>query len=265
MTRCRNSFRRAFANVIRLLAVCMLCSGQAGAQPRDIIVSVYHDFPPFIVNAETREGLSYDLVDLLDARSQGAFRFSVDVMPRQRLNDRLRDGAPGIVLWANPVWFGDGDRTLYLWSPPLLRDRNDVISPRSVALQFDGPQSLIGQTLVGVSGHRYPGVDDYIAQGMIETVNVRSEEALVRFVASARGDVGIVAQSAARYYVDTLGLEDEVYFSGTAHSEYERYILLQPELVAQNPILADLVAEAVTSPAWTDILRRYGFGPDRMP
>ena len=235
----------------------IVLASQAKATAEDVQMWVYHNFPPFIVNEVERSGLSYQLADQLTEMSGGKYAFNVVVMPRERLNNRIATGTPGMALWANPVWFGDPERESFLWSSAVMEDQNDVISPVDLSLQYDGPTSLRGHTLVGVTGHRYPGVDRMIETGDVERVDVFAEDALVRFIASGRGDVAIVAQSAARYFVQANGLDDAVHFSGEPHSRYQRYILFQPGMGQVHDFVEGALVQLRQSPEWRAAVGRY--------
>ncbi len=235
------------------------------ASAEDVDVWVYHNFPPYVVDGDSREGLSFDLADKLTEMSGGAYTFNVLVMPRERLNARMDAGQSGIVLWANPAWFGDQNKTRFHWTAPVISDRNDVISPVEVSFRYTGAESLRGTTLVGISGHRYPGVDDMIDNGDLERVDVSSEDALVRFVASGRGSVAIVAHSAATYYVRSLGLLDEVHFSDKPHSRYQRYILVPSDMDDLATFLQSSIAELNSQEAWKETVLSYGVNEDLLP
>ncbi|WP_299375791.1 hypothetical protein [uncultured Tateyamaria sp.] len=221
-----------------LVLFCALTPLRASAEA--VTMWVYHNFPPFVVDAEARSGMSFALADMLTERSGGQYVFNVVVLPRQRLNDQLRAGDAGVVLWGSPLWFGDADRSRYLWTSALVEDRNDVISPRAAPVAYDGPGSLDGSTVVGVKGHRYPGVDERVTAGNAARLDVSSEAALVQFIANGRGSVGIVAHSAAAYFVHAYALEDRVHIAPAPHSTYERYIMVQPELAAVHGFIEDV-------------------------
>ncbi|WP_147106166.1 hypothetical protein [Tateyamaria sp. syn59] len=231
----------------------------------DVSVWVYHNYPPFIVDIAEERGLSYDLARLLTDASDGAFQFNVMVLPRQRLNQRLQGDMPGLVMWANPAWFGDTGRTTFLWTDPVLRDRNVVISPAEEAFEYDGPKSLTGMTMVGVRGHRYPGVDSLVRAGLVERVDMRSERSLVQFIASSRGRVAIVADSAVRYFVNELGLGDAVHVAEQAHSTYQRFILVQPQLQAVHTFLENTVPGIAGSSVWAEKIAGYGLQESATP
>ncbi|MBY5932191.1 transporter substrate-binding domain-containing protein [Tateyamaria omphalii] len=241
-----------------LLFALATVPGHVRASAEEVSVWIYHNFPPFIVNIKQERGLSYDLARLLTQKSDGQFRFRAMVLPRQRLNQRLEAGHQGMVMWANPAWFDDATRTRFLWTDPILSDRNVVISPMEVAFEYDGPRSLTGMTMVGVRGHRYQDVDRLIDYDLVKRVDMRSERSLVQFIASGRGRVAIVAQSAAQYFVQELGLRDAVHVSERPHSSYRRYIMVQPQQTELYSFLLEAVPQLSESAEWAKILERYG-------
>ncbi|WP_299042648.1 transporter substrate-binding domain-containing protein [uncultured Tateyamaria sp.] len=241
-----------------MLTLLVMVSKPAGAAAEDITVWVYHNYPPYVVDAEAEEGLSYDLARVLTDMAQGHYRFRVMVLPRQRLNQNLEAGQPGMVAWVNPVWFGDQDRTRFLWTDAILSDRNSVISPTGIAFDYTGPRSLTGMTMVGIRGHRYQDVDRLVAQGLVDRVDVRSEHSLVQFIASGRGRVAIIAHSAVQYYVQDLGLAANVHVSDTPHSRYQRHIMIQPRLGALHRFVQNALPDLLRSGEWAAITDRYG-------
>ena len=246
------------------LAILILVGSIGHASARDVSVWVYHNFPPYIVDMGREEGISFDLVRYLNDRADGAFTFHVEVLPRLRLNYRLNLEVPGIVLWANPAWFGDKEQTRYLWTSPILADSNVVISPRNSAFEYAGPDSLANMSLVGVRGHSYPGVDDLVADGRVVRFDVSAENHLMHFIATGRGDVAIIADSAARYHVKRYGLEDAVHFSETPHSRYSRNILVQPQLEDVHVFLQDTLPNLIASKDWSATVRSYGVQSDPL-
>jgi len=246
-----------------LVLLCLLLAMPLRAGADRITVWVYHDFPPFVVDADTQTGMSFNLARMLTERAQGRYAFDVVVLPRQRLNAELENDAPGVVLWVNPLWFGDAGRDTYLWTAAVLNDRNDVISPMEEPFTYDGPTSLDGKTLVGVKGHRYPGIDLRIAAGTVDRMDVSSEAALVQFIASGRGSVGVIAHSAAWYFVQSYGLEDHVHFAPAAHSTYQRFIMVQPQLPDVHAFVQENLPAITASQDWQAMLDQHGF--DAVP
>ncbi len=252
----KNARARHFFFILLFAATTISAGARAAAE--EVSVWVYHNFPPYIVNATEREGISYDLVRLLTEMSDGRFQFNVEVLPRPRLEKRFMSGDPGIVLWVNHVWFGDPDRTRFLWTNPILADKNVIVSPKGASFQYEGPQSLHGMTLIGVRGHSYTEVDGLVKEGLVDRIDLNAEGQLMRFVASGRGQVAIIANSAARYFVRELDLSDAIHFSKKPHSTYQRYIMVQPHLEPLHEFLQEAILRLKRSEEWTEIVQKYG-------
>ena len=123
------------------------------AEARVVTIWIYHQFPPFITDTASGSGFSYDLARQLGKTSDRRYKFRVEAVTRERLNHLLAEGNEGLVLWANPAWFGDHQKQRYVWSDPLFLDHNDVISPRAAPIDYDSPASLNTLKLAGVRGH----------------------------------------------------------------------------------------------------------------
>ncbi len=161
---------------------------------------VFYNFQPIVVNAPARQGLSFDLARLLADNSEGAFSFHVEVLPRRRLNNRLAEGLPGMVFWANNAWFGDREKTNYLWSGAVIDDWNVVISLEETPVDYTGPHSLFSMTLTGIAGHRYQGLEMLIEGRYMRRSTFNGEGQVIRFIGIGWGDVAIPANSAAQHY-----------------------------------------------------------------
>ena len=84
--------RRAWLMVV---LVALLGSSVAQAA-EEITLYTYHNHPPFITQPGV--GLSHDLVALLNRKADGAFHFSLKVVPRARLNAMLKQWVNGACL-----------------------------------------------------------------------------------------------------------------------------------------------------------------------
>ncbi len=71
----------------------------------------------------------------------------------------------GLVVWVNPAWVGDPQRERYLWTFPVMRDTNELISSIDKPITYRGPDSLKGLVFGGVEGYRYQGIDEAAAGG----------------------------------------------------------------------------------------------------
>lgn len=236
----------------------LACILTLSVAPAEVVpVWTYHATPPFVVDEQKKTGLSYDLAKLLTERSEGKYDFYVEVLPRVRLDERLLSGDPGIVFWANAVWFGDKDKSQYLWSSAIMQGRNVVISPISNPLEYDNAYSLIGKDFVGVRGHHYQYVDALVEQGKINRMDVISQQAALLSIASGHTEVSILANYTAIYYAEKLGLGDKIHFSSRSHTHYKRHILVQPQLRAVFGFVEKFATESTGNAQWQTLLENY--------
>lgn len=248
--------KRNFCTYFTLLPLlCILTVSAAHAEV--VSVWIYHATPPFVVDQAKKTGLSYDLAKLLTERSEGRYDFHVEVLPRVRLDERLSSGDPGIVFWANNVWFGDKDKSRYLWSSAIMQDENAVISPVSDPLEYDNADSLIGKDFVGVRGHHYQYIDALVRQGDINRLDVISQEAALLSIASGHTDVSILANCTAVYYSKNLKLGDKIHFSSNPHTHYQRHILVQPQLRTVFAFVEEFATELADNAQWQVLLENY--------
>lgn len=239
-----------FAGLISLLFATVV-------HAEKIPVWIYHNFPPFVLDVVEKRGLSFDLADRLSEISDGQYQFEVEVIPRQRLNLRLAAGKRGVVFWANNNWFNDPDKDKYLWARTLMHDQSVVISPQTAPFEYDGPASMMGMKFVGVGGHSYAGVDQLIAQNEIERLDLRGEESVALFIASGRGSVAILPQSATQYFIRQMSLGNTVYVAPQIHTSFERYVMVHPDLVDVFEMIDEALQNLQASREWHSILQAY--------
>ena len=71
------------------LALMALASSREAIAAEPIVTWTYHDFPPFIIDAKKSEGLTFDLVDMLNRRFSGKYAFNLIILPKKRLDSYL--------------------------------------------------------------------------------------------------------------------------------------------------------------------------------
>ena len=243
---------------VPLLVLCLLAMPLAAAE-REVEVWTYYTSPPFIT-AEG-EGLSHDFIDLLNRHFADRYRFKLKVLPRTRINRNLESDQPGLVLFVSWIWMGDPDRTKYLWSPIILRDRNEVISRASgkapTQILYQGPESLEGLVFGGELGRRYKGLQAAFESGQITRRNARREEQNLDMLVRGHIDVTSIASTVARSKIQKKGLEGQVHFSPNPLTYYSRHLLLTRPLSELEPLLADFVNQLEQLPEWQRIKASY--------
>ena len=242
--------------LLRVLIMIFVLLSASGARATEIVrFYSYHAFPPFF-NGENM-GITYDLADYLTYKSNGAYKMVVDIIPRRRLDMLMQDGEPLVIPWVTPEWYGSQAALRFSWTNPLFEDRNVVISSALAPIDYIGPHSLSGKRVGTVIGHIYAELYPMMEEGWIIREDAISEEVNVRKVALGRIDASVMAESAARYYVQAFGLEARIYISPQPQSTYARRIMIS----GRNSNLAEFLRYAVlnmhSDPLWLSIWARY--------
>lgn len=242
-----------------LLLLCLL--PLTGYAQREVLAWTYHLIPPFILDRDSQQGLSYDLLELfnLHPENRGRFHFKLVYQPRKRLDLNLQRRQVELLLWVNPVFLDDAHCARSKWTPALLQDQQEFLSRADQPFDYDGPTSLHGRTLGGVLGHRYAAIQEDIDRGLIQRKDVLQGEQNLNKLLSKRLDLILIPRSTALFYSRRMGLNERLHFSTEPLNSFSRHLLLQPNL---DPEVAEFVTQATASlqadPEWQRLLRRYG-------
>lgn len=250
---------RAVALPLRLLCLCWACFVPLcmGA-PKPITVWEYHAFPPMIVSQDKRQGLSYSFARLLTDRSQGKFQFNVEIVSLPDVLDFIKDDKQGMVLFVNPLWFGDAEETAFFWSDPVITMRDEVVSRRGTKLEYINGESFVGKTVLGISGYTYPELDELVLQRRSARINGKSDvENLKRLIRDPLIDAAIVNSGPLNFYTTLYGMKDDIYLSRKPQGEYEVKILTTKKLPEVNEYVNRLVKELGYNRNWLDMKRLY--------
>lgn len=195
----------------KLLLLLLLLSPLNVLAVERVAVWAYQPSPPFA--SEHSQGLSEALVQLLNEHStnQKRFDFQLTQLPRKRLDARLADNEPGVLLWATPEFFPARLTAGAHWTLPLLCDTQDFISRSAAPFDYDGPQSLHGRRLGGILGHRYTALEEDIGQGLIHREDVHSDLQNLNKLLSERIDVALMPRSAWLFYSVTEVSQAQLY------------------------------------------------------
>jgi polar amino acid transport system substrate-binding protein len=235
-----------------LIAVCPLPSR---AEEQFVSVWSYYGFPPFITSKN--QGLSHDLVELLNERGQGRFRFELRLLPRKRIDLLLSDSVTGIVLFVNPSWMGLRNLQKYEWTPSLFSDRNVIVSNVARKVDFTGPESLAGLTLGGILGRKYEALDELVDAGLIKREDATSEQSNLLKLCEKRIDFTTGPETMLRPLVESLCIEKHIYFSPTPLFQYTRHILISDASPALSEFIVQFVRGLPTNPKWIAIKDKY--------
>lgn len=240
-------------NLRTLIAILFLAlSGLALRAQTDITVYTYNDRPPFVVDQGKQQGLEYRLCAWL-TKSSGTYRFTLKVVTAPEAKALVdKDELKGVLLGVNKMWFPEAVRTRYLWTPPILWDRNLVISLDSRKVEYTGPVSLAGLKLAAVKGYAYPALTEAIAAGTVTRLDNPSEILALKALAGHQADAAIVSEWTFMYARLRDFLEGDFYESNQPFSAFERAILVPPAMKPLQEHLAKLLADVRKNAGWQE-------------
>ncbi|KLN62017.1 hypothetical protein WH96_00245 [Kiloniella spongiae] len=215
----------------------------------------YHNVPPFIVGEN--KGLSHDLVNYLNKHGAKKFQFKLSILPRKRLDNLLKANSDIIIPWVSPDWFGPDAKSRFEWTTPLISDGNVYFSRKDRSIEVKSMGDLEDLLLGGVLGHRYARIDNEVAKGSFSRMNAPHERNLIKMLVGKRVDIGIMAESSARYLVWEENLSEEIHFSTYKHSIFLRRFLISGYLPQAREFLDSMILKMKDDPEWNAIKSRY--------
>lgn len=172
-----------------LVAAGAALAFDAGALEAEVEAFNTYSVPPFVTSAG--RGLDVEVVNYLNRKLKGAYRFKLTVLPRERLLKRHLsppDAFGGISLFMAPEFVNDVAQRQFHWSPPLFEDQNMLIFPQPRRSRVERMEELKGLRFGGVLGYRYEGFDDMVAAGLLAKENSGSALASLRQLCLGRVD-----------------------------------------------------------------------------
>lgn len=216
----------------------------------------YHQHPPFNTGGEA--GLSHELVKYLNEKLEGEPRIELWLVNRARLALEMSDpDFDGLVVWVNPAWVGDPQRERYLWTFPVMRDTNELISSIDKPITYRGPDSLKGLVFGGVEGYRYQGIDEAAAGGELVRHDAKKVKINLDLLVRGRIDVTLVPGSALAFFTHVPAYEGKLFVSPFPQSSYTRHILVPRSRADLHARLNDIAEQMDRDPRWHQILESY--------
>ncbi|MEV3812939.1 substrate-binding periplasmic protein [Aeromonas allosaccharophila] len=226
------------------------------AQGETIRLYDYHQHPPFNTGGEA--GLSHELVKYLNEKLEGEPRIELWLVNRARLALEMSDpDFDGLVVWVNPAWVGDPQRERYLWTFPVMRDTNELISSIDKPITDRGPDSLKGLVFGGVEGYRYQGIDEAAAGGELVRHDAKKVKINLDLLVRGRIDVTLVPGSALAFFTHVPAYEGKLFVSPFPQSSYTRHILVPRSRADLHARLNDIAELMDRDPRWHQVLESY--------
>ncbi|MCX4027062.1 hypothetical protein H0A36_13640 [Endozoicomonas sp. SM1973] len=222
------------------------------ANHEKIYLYTYHNHPPFI--NEKNKGLSFELEKFLNNDSNGRYQFELQILPRKRLNKKIENNGPWVVIWANPAWFNDKKKIKYRWAS-MLKDSSSIISRLEKPVEYKGLQSLQGLIFGGMAGHKYVGIDRLVDQGKIKRIDGDHERNNLKVLLKGRIDFTLLPTSTINYLIDEMSVKEKIYIAPEKHTVFYRMFLISKNRKDLEVHLTDINKDN----DWLEIARKYGF------
>lgn len=236
---------------LRALLSCCLASLMLAAAARAETVNVYTsaNFAPLVLGGG--QGVYPDLVAHLNRQNIGGLQFTLRYMPRKRLQVKLEEGTlDGIVIGMMPQWLADPKQQKYLWSAPFATDRFALVSLAAAPADPALPKTLAGKSIGTTIGYVYPGLDDWFARSKLKRGAGISDEKNIEKLLLGRVDCVLVAESMARYFIRTHGLQHKLRVHAMPGPGTERRFMFQRSQAAMFATMAPAIARLQTDPVW---------------
>ena len=238
-----------------LMAFIYLLSIEIWSNERqDVEVLSYYEVPPFKVGEA--EGLSFELVAMLNAAAPKGIIFKLKHRPRNRINQALKFQEPVIVLLVNPAWFGDKTQTRYYWSDSLFEDGNDVVSLISSPIDYTGIESLKGKRMGALLGRKYGIVDKAVEVGEIIREDVSDLGMNLRKLNAGYIDFTILSRTWSGYLISSQFLHGK--FKRSPFKNFSRHLLISHSLKPHLEFLTSWVKSLNHNEKWQATLHKYG-------
>lgn len=247
---------RCYHLLFALLTVPLLAAEQ------HLIAYNSYQLPPFVT---AQGGLAQELVNYLNSKLVGQYRFQLETLPRARMMATVFNppqAARGIALFLNPRFVGDAERTRFLWSKPLFQDRNLLIfrgRPAPVVKQLS---DLHGLRFGAMLESRYQGLDELVQASRISRDDSVNEAAILEKVIAKRVDFTSMNQMSYLALSEQARFRDLLGTSPTpGEPGFTRHILISKANPALASKLDAIISAMPTDPSWRALAKRYRFVP----
>lgn len=171
---------------------------------------VWADYPPFAKGVrpdgktQVKEGM---LVDFLKAfaRQHPRYAFNNICVPRKRMDAMMLGGQAQAFFLNNPLFVRVHEEE-FIWSDPIWRTEDTLVTLKEKAFRFDRPEDLYGKTIGRLLGNGYGEYDPLFDEGKIQAADAKSLKALFQMTLAGRIDAFIGNRHTAPYQMIRAGL-----------------------------------------------------------
>ncbi|MGK0288944.1 MAG: polar amino acid transport system substrate-binding protein [bacterium] len=216
----------------------------------------YYQTAPFHIKAN--QGFSYDFGKLLNKLTKDSpYSFSVEMIPRKRLNKILKKQQQGVVLFVQPQWMGDPERKKYLWTNSFMKGRNEVLSHYKRPIYYKSPSSLYGLRFGGILGRKYTPLEKAFHNHQVQRFDVNYEKLNLFKLNRRRIDVTVQPKIIAKYLIHKYSLQSKIFFSSNPLVHFNRHILVTKKLTKVHQLLNQIILQLRSNQQWKVIQKNY--------
>ena len=208
---------------------------ESGANATKVILTFGSGgYPPFFSESATEpeftgQGLFVELLDVFEAENPqwDVRRIS---LPRRRQDRALAMNEAHVFCLHSPLFLTAGERSDYLFTDPIYRTGDHVITLPGSDLEFHGPEDLAGHTVGLVLGYGYGPLEQLLEQGRVWQMRVSGEGELMRVLERGRVDAVVGNRHVAPYQRRLLGLDPEgIVIHEPPLYEFDLVLVVRPE------------------------------------
>ncbi|MEH6476940.1 MAG: hypothetical protein V7727_14705, partial [Sneathiella sp.] len=158
----------------------------------------------------------------------------------------------------SPFWFKKLNLKNDLWTSPYLKDANVIVSHVDNKIDYAGPESLFGFTVVSVLEAVKQTLEPYIKLGKINQIHTPVFGGHIKMLAAKRGDFVSTSLTIAQYMISKFNLTKKLYISSRPDDNYTRHFLVLNGRKDIQLFLNQTIFKMATDPIWLAVLEKFG-------
>ncbi|NRB42132.1 MAG: hypothetical protein HRU20_27295 [Pseudomonadales bacterium] len=216
-----------------------------------MIVYVNHDFPPFIIHKNQLETSLSDLLAQELSKYTGQ-PFTIQVVRRDVINQRLQQGEALLVLWDNENWYSGFSPVS---SMPIIWDSDVLITGNNSPVATYSEQLFLGSRFCGISGYQYPHLQPALEKADIVWAETNDE--CLKLLQLNKIDYLQIERSHLYHYRFANELKAVKVLEPSVNT-FTRSILMFNGTEKYKPLINQGLKDVKASKRWKDELQRIG-------
>lgn len=246
-----------------LIFTCISMLAIAPSQASEILnFYTYHLKPPYYLLKKKNDHkeiktIYQDYVDLINDQ-QSKYNIKLVFIPRARLDSELKEGSlDGAIIGVSPTWFKDKNMEQYLWSAPIMLDRDVIVVKSNGYFDYKHPQDLIGKRLSITRGLYYWGVTELIKDNKVKAYITNTDLQNLNMVKLGRSNATIVSAVTVKYFFNGELDRDDFKVLRVPHDKFERRVLFPKNKKEQYQQLKQLFIDNQYHKEWLKKLSKW--------